>query len=303
MRFPGSLALLLALACGPAFAQVQLDLKYPAGSTSKVETTAKTHQILTLAGMDIETKSNTFTTTIRKVGQPDENGLVSIEEKIDVLQTEVDLPGGNKLQFDSANPDTKADNPLLEPIMERLRVSFKTPVTVVVDSMNKIKEVKFPPGLADSVDASNKSLFDADKRKKAAEQGRGFLPTGAVKPGDSWEQSVDADIGSGQTLAFLLKYTYEGTVEQDGQQFDKITGKALTVNYSVDPANPAFQSPKSDLKITESNETILFDRQLGAVQQRTKKMRIEGTLTLVINGMELPGKLDLNTEENTKRQK
>lgn len=303
MRFAVSLTLLVTLTCGTAFAQVPLDLKYPAGSTSKVETTAKTHQILTLAGMDIETKSNTFTITSRTVGNPEDDGSLSIEEKVEVLQTEVELPGGTKLQFDSANPDKKSDIPQLEPIMERLRLSFKTPVTVVIDSTNKIKEVKFPPGLADSVDVSNKSLFDADKRKKAAEQGRGFLPGKAVKPGDSWEHSVDADIGSGQTLAFQIKYTYDGTVDQDGRQLDKITGKTLTVNYSVDPANPTFQSSKSDLKITESTEAILFDRQQGAVQQRTKKMRIEGDLTLVVKGVEYPGKLDLNIEESTKRQK
>ena len=228
---------------------------------------------------------------------------MSIQDKVDVLQTEVDLPGGNTLRFDSANPDKKADIPQLEPIMERLRVTFKTPVTTILDGMNKVKEIKFPEGVVESLGDSNKSLFDAGKRKKAAEQARGYLPDEAVKPGETWERALDADIGDGQTMAFRIKYTYVGTVEQDGQTLDKITAKAFEVNYSIDPANPTLKVAKSDLKVTEADETVLFDRERGFVQQKTGKIRIQGPLTLVYNGVELDGKVDLTMEQKTKRRK
>lgn len=302
-RFASLVALSLSLACGTAFAQVKLELKYPPGAKSTTESSVTTNQILTLGGMDIETKSSTFSLASKTIGQPAEDGTLSVVEKVNVLQTEVGLPGGIKLQFDSANPEKKADIPQLEPLMERLRATFTTPVTTILDAERKLKEVRFPEGVAESVDASNKSLFDPVKRKKAAEQASGFLPTDAVKPGETWERATEADFGGGQTMAFRTRYTYVGTVDQDGKTFDKITAKVFEVSYSVDPSNAALQVTKSDLKVTESDATILFDRERGDVDQKTNKLRIQGPLTLNFNGAELDGKLDLTIEDKSKLQK
>jgi hypothetical protein len=303
VRLIGLVVLAIAMNGENAFAQVKLEWKYQPGSNHVTETDTKTHQILTLAGSDIETRSSTFIVSTKAAGQRDNDGLLPIEEKVSVLQSEIALPGGITLQFDSANPDKKADNPLLEPIMERLRLTFKHPSTTILDGKNNIKEIKFPQGVAESANEANKSLFDPMKRKKAAEQGRQFLPEETVKPGDTWERSTDADFGSGQTMSFRTKYTYAGTIDKDGKSFDKITANTFDVSYSVDQANTTFKVSKSDLKVTESEETILFDREGGFVQQLDNKTRIQGPLTLVIGSMELDGKLDLTIEVKTKRQK
>jgi hypothetical protein len=103
-------------------------------------------------------------------------------------------------------------------------------------------------------------------------------------------------------MSFRIKYEYAGTVEQDGKTLDKITGKAFEVSYTVNP-NGQFQVTKSELKITDSNSTVLFDRERGHVDSLMSKFRIEGPLTLVINGTELPGKVDLTMESKSTRQK
>lgn len=293
----------LALWGSLAIAQVRPELKYPPNTKSLSETSVKMRQVLTLAGMDLETNVTTFTLVSKSIGQRAGDGTIPIEEKVQVLQTEIGLPGGTSLQFDSANPDKKADNPLLEPVLERLRVTFKSPVTVILDDKNHVKEVKFPEGVAESVHESNKSLFNAEKRKKAIEQGRGYLPDEPVKMGDSWERNLDLDLGGGQTMALRTKYTYAGTVEQDGRTLDKITGQVLDVSYTMEASSSPIQVTKSSLKVSESNDVILFDRESGNVQQKTGKFRIEGPMTLVINGTELEGKLDLTLEETTKLQK
>ena len=287
----------------PVLAQVTLELKYPEESKTTIHTEAKTNQTLTLAGMDIETKSTTFLVMTKSIGKRTDEGSLPVVEKISVMQTDVGLPGGLRIEFDSANPDKKAENPLLEPLMERLRVTFKTPVTTILDEKYKVAAIKLPEGLADSLDDANKSLFDPEKRKKAAEQARSYLPDGPVKPGDSWDRSIDADFGGGQTMAFRMKYSYAGTVEQDGRTLDKISGKATDVSYSVGENSAGLKVTKSDLKVTESDETILFDRERGTVQQKTAKLSIKGPLTLVINGQELDGKVDLTIEEKTTMQK
>ena len=52
-----SLAMSLAPAV-PALAQVKLEHKYPEGSSARYKLTTKTHQILTIAGMDVETNAD-----------------------------------------------------------------------------------------------------------------------------------------------------------------------------------------------------------------------------------------------------
>jgi hypothetical protein len=300
----GSIAVVVScLLNSSVLAQVTLELKFPEETRFTIHSEAKTKQILTLSGRDLETKSTTFLVTTKSVGKRASDGSLPVVDKITVMQTDVSLSGGNRIEFDSANPDKKAENPMLEPLVERLRVTFKTPVTTILDENNRITAIKLPEGLADSVDDSNKSLFDPRKRKTTAEQARSYLPDGRVKPGDSWERSIDLDLGGGQAMAFRVTYFYAGTVEQDGRIFDKIRGKATSVNYSVGDNSAGLKLVKSDLKVMESDETILFDRKRGAMQLKTARLTIKGPLTLVVGGQELDGKIDLAIEEKTTLQK
>jgi hypothetical protein len=58
----------------------------------------------------------------------------------------------------------------------------------------------------------------------------------------------------------------------------------------------------SELKITSSEGTILFDRDKGAVVESVSKLKIEGDLKTEINGMELPGRLSLTIESKSSLQ-
>ena len=70
--------------------------------------------------------------------------------------------------------------------------------------------------------------------------------------------------------------------------------------------DPDRQSPlkmtKSDLKIESSDGTILFDREAGCVVEAKGKTQIKGSMTFSIQGMELPGELDLTMENNVQLQ-
>ena len=135
----------LVLGSAIASAQVKLESKYPEESKSVVHRDTSSKQTLTLAGMDIDTKSSTFIVATTSIGKRAADGTLKIEEKIDTMQSEVSTPGG-LIQFDSANPDKKADNTLLEPVLEIFRSVFRNPVTVELDAKNKITAVKLPDG-------------------------------------------------------------------------------------------------------------------------------------------------------------
>jgi len=285
-----------------AHAQATLELKYPERTKSSTQTESVVNQTLTLAGNDILTKANTFTTSTSHIGTRAADGTLAIVEKVESLQSELDL-NGTKLQFDSANPDKKADLPQLEPLLDLYRAVVKFPMTRTLEAKtNKLKSVTLPVGEFEKLGEAAKDRFSPEKLKKATEQALVFLPDGPVKVGDNWERATEADLGGGQLMSFRTTYEYLGTVEQDGAKLDKIEGKAFEVSFAI-VGNPMLQVTKSDLKIKESATTHLFDRERGHLVSKNAKVRIDGPITLVIGGMELEGKVDLTMEEKSTRQK
>src|SRR5262245_55912627 len=255
-------ALLFASLLAPdmASAQVKLERKYLPDASATTQVEANTKQILTIAGMDLETISSRFIITTSKTGKRNAEGTLPIVTTVDKLQLNLTAPGGITLMFDSGDPDKKADNALLEPVLEVLRISAKAKTTTLIDKDNNIKSIEFSDNPAEKVGDDFKSQFDPEKRKKAAENERGILPDKPVKPGDSWAHTSEADIGGGQTLTLDTRYEYVGTEEKEGRKLDKITLKTTKVTYAMDPnAKSPLKIKSSDLKVASSEGIILFD--------------------------------------------
>ncbi len=294
-------AMLLAMGSSVASAQVLLERKFPEGTKATNQKEQKVTQTLTLNGMNIDTKATVFVVSTTSFGNRNGDGTLKVEEKVDTLQSEITLPG-TTLQFDSGNPDKKADVPQLEPFLDLFRAISRLPITVEVDAKNKITAVKLPDGEFEKLPQSASERLNPETLKKAMVQMNAFLPDEPVKQGDTWERPIEMNLGSGQTLSFRTKFEYTGTVEQDGETLDKISGKSFDVNFAIN-GNPALSVTKSDLKVVETDSTYLFDRKRGAVVSLASKIQIAGPLTLVINGAELVGKVDLTIEDKTTRRK
>jgi hypothetical protein len=100
-----------------------------------------------------------------------------------------------------------------------------------------------------------------------------------------------------------MEYTYAGTVTEDGKTLHKVTSKAKTVKYQMDPnAESPLKITGSELKPTESSGEYLLDLDAGLVTKAVAKIRIQGDLQMSVGGMNLPGKLDLTIETNSKLQ-
>ncbi len=301
-RLPLSL-LIIGLLTATTGADVKLERKYLPGTAATSQIEANTKQVLTIAGMNFENTSERFIITTSKTGTRNEDGILPITTTIDKLQVNLSFPGGIKEMFDSGNPEKKAENALLEPVFDLLRVLVKTKTTTLLDNENNIKAIEFPDNPAEKVGDDFKSSFDAEKRKKAAENERGVLPDKPVKAGDSWTHTTDADLSGGQTLTLETRYEYVGTEQKDGKTLDKITLKTISVRYAMDPnAKSPLKVKSSELKVSSSEGTILFDREKGAVVTSVSKLRIEGDLKVDANGMELPATLDLTIENRTALQ-
>ena len=306
----GSVLSLILLAAGwaaPAMAQVKLEHKFVEGRKTVTHTTLKTKQTLTLMGMGLETESDRFIISTSQAGKRNADGNLPIEQKVDKLTVNVKLPGGLSLTFDSDDPNKAAENPALEPFLKGLRVSVKAKPIFIRDMSGKVITVEGLDKVAEDLPEELRGDVNPEQAKKTANQELGNLPEKPVKVGDTWTKTSDLPLGGGQIMTVTTEYTYMGEVKEGGKSLEKIEAKATAVVLSVTADAKAMKVDKSDLKPTESFETILFDRDAGQAQSTKGKVRIQGDidLKLTINGMEIafPGsKLDLTIEVETVRQ-
>src|SRR4051794_17701366 len=82
-----------------AQAQVKLEHKFPEGTSSSFRTTSKTHQILSIMGMDIETEAEESVVTNSTVGKRNPDGTLPVAQKIVSIRSQLALPGGINVSF------------------------------------------------------------------------------------------------------------------------------------------------------------------------------------------------------------
>lgn len=302
LRFGGVLS--LSLLATTAVAQVKLEAKFEDGRKTVVHTTMKLKQTLTLAGMAQETESDRFVITSSQAGKRDADGKLRIESKTDKLSVNMKIQGIT-VSFDSDDPNKKAENPLLEPLLQTLRVAAKIKATLIRDQSGKVIAVEGFDKAAGEVPAELRGDFNVDQVKKNANQELDFLPTEAVKIGDTWTKTTDLPLGGGQTMSLTTDYKYVGEAKEGDKTFNKIESKTTAVSLAI-AENPNAQVKirltKSDLKPVDSTGTLLFDREAGQVHSLKGKLRVVGDLELEVNGTSYPGKLDLTIESETVRQ-
>lgn len=298
-----SLSLLAAGWAAPAMAQVKLELKFPDGQKTVTHTTMRIKQTLTLAGMGLDSDSDRFVISTSQNGKRDADGKIRIEQSTSKFTTTAKLPGGLSLSFDSDDPNKKADNPALEPFMQAMRAVSKSKPVLVRDQTGKVVAVEGLEKAAEELPEALRSDFNPETAKKNANQELETLPSKPVKTGDTWTKNADLPLGSGQVMAMTVEYKYLGEVTDGGKAFDKIEAKTTAVSFSIsEDSKLPLKVTKSDLKPTESSETILFDRTAGQVHSTKGKIRIQGDLEFTINGQAVPGKLDLTIESEAVRQ-
>jgi hypothetical protein len=287
---------LAALSTTFTYGQVRLEHKLREGATYTNLVTSNVDQTLSIAGMDVDTKVETTAKTKVTIGNRDVSGTLRVQEKVESMQINMNTQGG-QYTFDSANPDNKGASPL-EMLRDVHKAMLKNVSTVVYDKSNKVQAVEIDQNLLGSLPNEVrdlvKSQLDPENLKKTANQENDKLPSDPVKKGDTWTRTEDANFGAGQLMTFQTEYTYQGEVEKDGRKLDKITSKVLSVTFALAEDSPLPLKLKgSDLKATESEGTMLFDRETGHFVETTGNTRIAGDLGFTLNGMDLPSKLDL----------
>lgn len=281
-----------------ALAQEAVTLKYApplqAGATQEAEIEVKSDQILTIAGMPLETHANTFLTSQEKIVGPSSAGGWKFEGSFSLVQSDLEFPGGLKVSFNSNNPEQTGTDGPLGIFAEALKATAGAKWVAETDAEHQITKIEYIDDPFANVDDMLKGNTSPESLKKRRTMELQRYPSDPVKPGDKWTLSEESDLGGGQTLTLEKEYTYVGGEERDGRTFDKVTVKALTVEYKMDAAAPSpAKVTDSELIVAESQGTYWYDRQLQAFSEVHDSVRITGTLTMEINDQKLPGELDL----------
>lgn len=286
------LCLLFLVALAPrAEAQVTLKPKFEPGTSYKSRDSSKVSQTLTLNGNSLPTEAETKVVQLSTYKPRDDKGNLPIEVKFESIASDLSLPGGVKLHFDSTKPDQKADNPQYELVLDIFRKLIGLTLTETISPELKVISVD---GIKEG------TQLNADELKEEFQQSIDMLPEKPVKPGDTWERTVVKGLGQGQIMTFQRKFEYQGQAPQfptvkDSKMLDKITAVDSSVEYSIKPGRGLpLTVNKSDLKVESSKHTYLFDREAGRVTQAEGEVKITGKLSLSINGMNLDGDLDLS---------
>lgn len=285
-----------------AWSQVKLEWKFLEGQVKK-ENTVEVQQKLTIAGMEVDSGTSNRSVSTSTTGKRDGVGGFKVSEKIVEMEANINTQGQN-YSFDSKFPD-KAGSSALEILRPVHKAMLAQETIMNFDKANQVTSVQRSPenldGVSDELKQAIKSQIDPENLKRNVAQELSKLPKTAVAKGDTWRQSERVDLGSGQVMTFSTEYAYAGTVDVNGKMLDRITSKVLAVEFALENSPLPFTLKASKLKPTESAGEFLFDRGQGAVVTETSTVRIEGDITFVINGNDLPSKLDLKMKTSSKK--
>lgn len=298
----------LGLTAVSAVAADKVEITYQpelaAGSTIRDVADMSLKQSLVLGGMNIDTAAENHSATISTVGEKSADGKTTLQTKFEYFIVGIDTPIG-KFDFDSGNKseENKVQGPLA-PLNDLFRATADAEWVATLNAKPEVEAIEFVGTPFANIDPNLGNEVTPQRFMDEYNNQLRRYPDGPVAVGDKWQREEVSPIGSGQTLTFTKEFTYEGTEENSGATFDKISIKSLTVQYAIGSGSQLpLKLEGSNLKIASSEGVLLYDRQKKMVTSASEKLQVTGTLdfTISVDGktQKLPGELDLTIDGKT----
>ena len=297
-----SLAISLVL-LGSLSAEAQVTLKHKTAENSQLSTTVKTStsQVLTIVGMDLETKVKQTMVAEQTSGTRAKDGTLEVVETVKSLQVDGTYPGGAQISYDSSKENTPAGTQVdfllgLFDVIASSKTAFKLDragnclsVAIKLKGLDELPE-EVKPLLAEQSDTG----YLRDTYNMRLKE----VPATPLKVGESWVIEFPMKLGDGQILETKRTMTYKGVeMTASGKKLHVITGVTNDAQLVQSP-DVKGAAPVSDSKLTvkSSSIRILFDNELGRPTLSEYKLQLAGSITLTINGMALPCQIDLTMD-------
>lgn len=187
-----------------------------------------------------------------KVVAVDPSGVATVTQTIDRMRLKGETPDG-LLEADSqGNKMSPALEPTMGPMFKALiGGQFKLKMT----PSGRIQDVEVPAGAVEAVQnkAGVGEMISAESLKEMTTQSTIPLPEKTVEPGDSW---TDEKKLAGVNV--LMNYRYDGPMDHDGQQVEKITTKG-DIKLNI-PETSGF---KTEIEKGDLDGEVIFDARAG----------------------------------------
>lgn len=240
-------------------------------------------------GPNMKTTQHQVFTLKEEVKELSPEGTATVEQTIESMKFDMDVPGMGKMSYDSENPDQSAHPmaPMAQPMTKLVGKSF----TLVRDKTGKILEMRGMQELMeemmagfgnDPMSAQIKNQFSEmfkDENFESFNQcSFEALPAEAVGPGSSWGCTTSQSIPMLGQMQRDSTYTLEGYQTVDGMECADI---AFTFKGDQDPSalsagsNPMAQFMEFKSMSLEGSGNMLFAKEEGHLVKQTSKTTMD----------------------------
>jgi hypothetical protein len=298
-RYVAALLVVAGLGVSVRAQDVDLKWKFEKGKTFYQELTTDTKQKMTVMGMEIpQNQKQTFYFSWTPVEEKDGNWI--IKQKIIGLKMDIQV-GTTPISYDSTK-DATAANPLSDFFKNLVGAEF----TLTIDKNMKVTKVEGRDEFLKKLSGTNqqmepllKQILSDDALKQMADPAFAIVPGKPVKKGETWTRNSKLTMGPIGTYDTTYKYTFDGTDPKDKNL--AVIKIATDLKYSPPAAGAAtglpFKILSADLKSKDGIGTAQFDAQKGRLASLNMSLKLEGKLTIDIQGMN--SEVQLNQEQTT----
>ncbi len=284
---------LLALS-GTTYAQEAVQLRYKAkeGDKTIYKSVVSLDQTQTIMGNELKNKNRQVDYTTYTVKKVAKDGTIAFETKNERLKVDASFGMAGNYKFDSQSDERDSASLLgaaLTPLYERLSGAV---LTLDVSPLGKVKKLKGYEELVKDVLKGNAiaQQFAGGGTDAAALSGFqdsfAILKSGAVKPGDSWEEPYKLKLPKMGEFEGKRIYTYEAA--------DKV-GSTPTIKLSVTlELSGELDIDAGDAKVSgmfeldDSSGTIQFDPAAGRLVSLEVEQSFSGDLMVEAGGNTIP---------------
>jgi hypothetical protein len=262
-RFVLAIALLVAGLAAPAAAQAPLEWKLKKGDRFYLHNVTTTRQTLKAVGKDVPQNSTQTIVLGFTVEDQVPEGLV-LKQIVEEL---------------TVKPE-KGEPVSDEKIVGATFLMTVSPKWEILKFEGYDKLIDKLAGDDVSIRQALQSTLQEDTFKKSVREALGFLPDRPIKPGETWERTVEAPLGVLGTLRETRTYKLDGKDDAD-KKLDKISfTTAVDFKAGKRVENVAFYVLSGRVETKEAKGKVLFDATAGRVTQIHSELKLVATMVL-----------------------
>ncbi len=283
-RFPLAAILLcgsLFLACQIASAQttaepatetgVKLRWKFSEGKNLNVMMTQDMKQEMKVAGQSMASNMVNKTWSQWRPTDVQDDGNATIVSEVSRVVMEIDNPATGKMVIDT--DQAAAEEGQAAQLDAMIRPMVDVEITNAMSPRGKVSDVKIPEEvLAGLKGAVGGAMMSAEQMGEMMQKVSPIFPEEGLASGDTWKSKSEVATPVGN-MKVDSKYTYEGTVEIEGDTLHSIKVE-MNMDFEAPEGGPAIEFGDQD-----STGIMLFDNEKG----RLVRSDVEQSFTLKVN--------------------